>query len=96
MQYRNEEVTFEVKINTTHGYEPVVKLGTESQSKHIRAYFNQNDTIQIPSYGVATIPMSINSTPDAVIGPYTLFIIANSTFPPEVIVTPIYAGNMGS
>jgi hypothetical protein len=90
---KDEETTIEVRINTTQGYEPVIKLDTKSQSKYIEAYFDQRDTIRIPSYGVATIPMTIKSTPDALIGPYTLFIIANSTFPPEEVVTPMLAEN---
>ena len=57
--------------------------------------FTQNDTsnipvysVRIPSYGVATVPLAISSVENASIGPYTLFIFANSSFPPEEIIKP--------
>ena len=45
---KDEETTIEVRINTTQGYEPVIKLDIKSQSKYIEAYFDQKDTIRIP------------------------------------------------
>jgi hypothetical protein len=49
--------------------------------------FPQNDTLRIPSYGLATTPLTIKASPDIPLGPYTLFISANSTFPPEQLIT---------
>jgi hypothetical protein len=55
--------------------------------------FTQNDTspdrnytLRIPSYGIATTPLTVTSTGDAPIGPYTLFVFANSSFPPEQFI----------
>jgi hypothetical protein len=44
--------------------------------------------LRIPSYGVATVPLTITSTENSSIGPYTLFIFANSSFPPEELIKP--------
>jgi hypothetical protein len=92
---KGEEKTIEVKVNTTQGYEPTVNLNATSHSKHIILDFTQNDTInvpvyalRIPSYGIATIPLTITSSKDASVGPYTLFIFANSSFPSEEFIEP--------
>jgi hypothetical protein len=92
---KGEEKTIEVKVNTTQGYEPTVNLNATSHSKNIILDFTQNDTInvpvftlRIPSYGIATIPLTITSSKDASIGPYTLFIFANSSFPAEEFIEP--------
>jgi hypothetical protein len=92
---KGEHKTIEVRVNTTQGYEPTVNLIAKSQSKNIVFDFTQNDTsnipnftLRIPSYGVATIPLTITSSKDASIGPYTIFIFANSSFPPEEFIKP--------
>jgi hypothetical protein len=92
---KGEQKTIEVRINTTHGYEPTVNLEAKSQSKNIIFDFTQNDTspipvfkLRIPSYGIAAIPLTITSSEDASIGPHTLFIFANSSFPPEELIKP--------
>ena len=91
---KGETKTIEVKVSTAQGYEPIVNLNASSQSDDIILGLSQNDTslvstseLRIPSYGVATIPLTIMSTDDAVIGPKTLFIFANSSFPPEELIT---------
>ena len=91
---KNEEKTIEIKVNTTQGYEPTVNLYAESQSKKIIFDFTHNDTvdisrnkIRIPSHGIATIPLTITSTEDAFVGPHTVFISADSSFPPEEFIT---------
>ena len=61
-------------------------LYTQIQSNDIRSDFKQNDTLRIPSYGVANIPLTITSSDDTRLGPSTLFIFANSTFPPEELI----------
>jgi hypothetical protein len=90
---KGETRTIEVKVNTTQGYEPTINLNTTSQSKYLISDFTQNDTspdrnytLRIPSYGIATTPLTIASTENAPIGPYTLFIFANSSFPPEQFI----------
>jgi hypothetical protein len=92
---KGEEKTIEVKISTVQGYEPTVNLHARSQSDSIIVDFTGNDTtsipissLRIPSYGVATTPMSITTSEDASTGPYTLFIFANSSFPPEELIRP--------
>jgi hypothetical protein len=44
--------------------------------------------LRIPSYGIATIPLTLTSSEDAPIGPHTVFIFANSSFPPEELIKP--------
>jgi hypothetical protein len=83
---KGEEKTIEVKVNSTQGYEPTVNIYTKSQSNDIKFNFKENDTLRIPTYGVATTPLTITSSEDATIGPFTLFIFANSTFPPEELI----------
>jgi hypothetical protein len=77
------------------GYEPTVNLIAKSQSKNMVFDFTQNDTskipvftLRIPSYGVATVPLTIASSENASAGPYTLFIFANSSFPSEELIKP--------
>lgn len=81
---KGEHKTIEVRVNTTQGYEPTVNLVAKSQSKNINFDFTQNDTsnkntftLRVPSYGIATTPLTISSSDAASIGPYTIFIFAN-------------------
>ena len=90
---KGETKTIEIKVNTTQGYEPTINLNSISQSKYLISDFTQNDTspdrnytLRIPSYGIATTPLTITSTEDAPLGPYTLFVFANSSFPPEQFI----------
>ena len=92
---KGDQETIEVRVNTTQGYEPSVNLIAKSQSKNIVFDFTQNDTsnvpfftLRIPTYGVATVPLTISSVKNASVGPYTLFIFANSSFPPVEIIKP--------
>jgi hypothetical protein len=73
-----ENKTIELKVNSTQGYEPVVFLAV-GQSGDIKSNIEFNK-IRIPSYGVATTPMTIAASKNAVSRLYTLFIFANSTF----------------
>jgi hypothetical protein len=91
---KDEERTIEIKVNTTQGYEPTVNLVAASQSKKMIFDFTHNDTmdvskyrIRIPSHGTATIPLTITALEDAFVGPHTIFISANSSFPPEEFIT---------
>jgi hypothetical protein len=92
---KGEPKTIEVKVNTTHGYEPTVDLVANTQSKYLNLHFTGNDTIirsdyrlRIPSYGVATIPLIITSNENASVGPYSIFLFAKSSFPPEEFLKP--------
>jgi hypothetical protein len=90
---KGEPMIVEVRVNTSQGYEPTVNLRAESQSRGLILDFTQNDTsvkssysFRLPSYGIATIPLTITSTEDANIGPNSIFVFANSSFPPEEFV----------
>ncbi len=71
-----------LQINSTSGFEPTVYLSTSTDTRDLTTLIKYNK-IRIPSYGVATIPMTIISSPYASSRIYTIFILANSTFPPE-------------
>jgi hypothetical protein len=100
---KGEKKTIEVKVSTIQGYEPTVNLNASSHSDNIVLDLTQNDTssiprtaLRIPSYGVATVPLTITSSEDASIGPYTLFIFADSSFPPEELIRARYTEQNGS
>jgi hypothetical protein len=78
--------TIELKINSTKGFEPIVFLSTaKNQSGDIKSDIKFNK-LRIPSYGVATTPVTIAASEGAASRPYTLFIFANSTFPSEDLI----------
>ena len=80
-----EKKTIELKVNSTKGYEPTVALSTVNQTGNVKANITF-DKLRIPSYGVATTPMTISVANNALIRPYSLFVFANSTFPPEELI----------
>lgn len=78
--------TIELKVNSTKGFEPIVFLSTaKNQSGDIKSNIKFNK-LRIPSYGVATTPVTIAANENAVSRPYTLVIFANSTFPSEDLI----------
>jgi len=81
-----EEKTIELKINSTKGFEPTISLTSRSSFGNDISSFIEFDKLRIPSHGIATTPMTIKVSEEAVVRPYTLFIIANSTFPPEELI----------
>jgi hypothetical protein len=83
---KGEEKTIEVMLNSSQGYEPSVKIDAKSTVKSMNFEFPQNDTLRIPTYGLATTPLTITVSHDAPARPYTVVISANSTFPPEEII----------
>jgi hypothetical protein len=84
--HKGEEKTIEVKVNSSQGYEPTVKIDAKSRANNIEFAFPQNDTLSIPTFGAATTPLTIRASDDASVGPYTLYISANSTFPSEQLI----------
>jgi hypothetical protein len=84
--HKGEERTIEVQVNSSQGYEPTVEIGAKSRVDKIAFEFPQNDTLNIPTFGEATTPLIIRASDDASVGPYTLFISANSTFPSEQLI----------
>lgn len=83
---KGEEKTIEVMVNSSQGYEPSVEITANSTVKNMNFEFPQNDTLRIPTDGLATSPLTITAPHDAPSGPYTVFISANSTFPPEELI----------
>jgi hypothetical protein len=86
-----EQKIIEVKVNSTKGYEPLVNLSAITQDKtNNNLHFNFKkgfNILQLPSYGLATTPMTISAANNASIAPYTLTIFADSSFPPERLLT---------
>jgi hypothetical protein len=80
-----EKKTIEVRVNSTAGYEPTVNLLTQNRSQKISSFLLY-DRLRIPSYGMVTTPLTIVTSQDISPGPYTLFIFANTTFPPEQLL----------
>ena len=77
---KGEHKTIEVPVNSTQGYEPTVNVYTLNGSRDIGFYFAYN-SLRVPTYGMSATPLTVNVSKDALTGPYTLFIFANSTFP---------------
>jgi hypothetical protein len=83
-----QKKTIEVRVNSSAGYEPTVNLFTQNRSYEILSSFLEYNRLRIPSYGMATTPLTITTSPNSNPGPYTLFIFANTTFPPEELIKP--------
>ena len=62
---KGDEKTIEIQVNASQGYEPTVELFTNSPSNDLLLNFKQNNTLRIPSYGLASTPLTITSTDDA-------------------------------
>jgi hypothetical protein len=43
--------------------------------------------LRLPSYGLATTPITISSSKDTTLGPHSFYIIAKSSFPPDELIT---------
>ena len=92
-----EQKTLEVQLNSTNGFQPFFHLYTtlasqkkqeQEQQQHQEApedisFTFKFDKSRIPSYGLATTPLTIVTSKDANISPHTSFIFANFTFPSE-------------
>jgi hypothetical protein len=83
-----EQKTIEVKVNSTKGYEPMVNLSAMTPSNNIHINFKRGfDKLKVPTYGMATTHMTISTAYNASIAPYSLTIFANSSFPPDQLIT---------
>lgn len=80
-----ESRTVELRLNSTKGFEPTVFLSTKSNFGNIVSDIEFKE-LQIPSSGIATTAIKITASEKAVVRPYTLSIMANSTFPPEELI----------
>lgn len=83
------EKTIEVNVKSTEGYTPAVNLSAQAPSDgSIKFYFKKGfDKLVVPSYGIVSTNMIISAVNNASIAPYTLTIFANSSFPPEQLIT---------
>ncbi len=84
---KGEQKNIEVIVNSTQGYEPTINLYTINKSKDIDIDFPYNK-IRVPSFGTISTYMTINVSKSSTIGPQTLFIFVNSSFPPEESIKP--------
>jgi hypothetical protein len=90
---KGDEKTIEIRVNSSQGYEPRVELSAKSQTNSTESSFRQNKTLHIPTYGMATTPLTVRALQDSVAGPYTLLIFANSTFPSEQLIDQLGVAN---
>lgn len=77
---QGETKTIELLINSTPGLQPEIILSSKNQSSGPVLDFNSKN-LKIPSDGFASIPLTVKTSSDTGIAPYTIFISANSTFP---------------
>ena len=78
--------TIEVRINSTEGYSPAVSLAIENKPSETFFKFHFNE-LTLPSYGIATTPITITPSKDALLGPHTFYITAKSSFPSDELIT---------
>jgi hypothetical protein len=80
-----ERKTLLININSTTGFEPLVHLsainltGVEWKFK--------NNQLNLPSYGLQTVPLQIKASENATARPYLLNLFANATFPSESLIS---------
>jgi len=77
---QGESKTVELTINSTSGLEPDVSLYSENQGTDPVLYFSAKK-LKIPSNGFASIPLTVSTSDNTDIGPHTIFIFANSSYP---------------
>ena len=83
---KGDTATIEVRMNSTEGYDPLVSLDAKDPTGNLMANFQSGSNrilVPIPSYGIATIPLTVSTSRDTVIAPHTIVLSANSTFPPD-------------
>jgi hypothetical protein len=87
-----EQKNVEVQLNSTNGFNPFFHLSATSSAYASQQEEEQHEDVtltfefdesRIPSYGVATTPLTVTASGDATISPHTSFIFANFTFPSE-------------
>jgi hypothetical protein len=82
---RGIPAVIEVKVNSTEGYTPNVNLEIENKPPETFFEFHFNN-LTLPSYGLATTPITITPTKDAPLGPHTFYIKANSSFTSDELI----------
>jgi hypothetical protein len=79
-----EEKTFVVNVNSTTGFEPLVRLSAINLTG-IELKFQHNQ-LHLPSYGLQTVALKIKVAENATARPYSLNLFANATFPSESLI----------
>ena len=79
-----EEKTFVINVNSTTGFEPLVRLSAINLTG-IELKFQHNQ-LHLPSYGLQTVPLKIKVAENATARPYSLNLFANATFPSESLI----------
>jgi hypothetical protein len=83
-----EKKNVDVLINSTTGFQPVVRLDVENIPKGVN--LTTGDTIiPVPPYGFATTTLSLNAEQTALPGSRTFFILANISFLNSTFYSPI-------
>ena len=80
-----EQKTFVVNVNSTTGFEPLVRLSAINLTG-IELKFQHNQ-LHLPSYGLQTVPLQIKVSENATARPYLLNLFANATFPSESLIS---------
>ena len=80
--FKGQSIPLEVTINSTPGYEPVVNLYNQPKYAGMDLKFKLTNKTIVPIYGTTTIPLTIDIYDNASLGPKTVYLFANSTFPP--------------
>ena len=75
----------QVQINSTEGYAPKINLTLENKPRETFFDYDSEEII-LPSYGMATIPIKVTPTKDAILGLHTFYVTVKSNFPPEEII----------
>lgn len=77
---QGETKTIELLINSSSSQQPEITLYSKNEPPRPDLDFN-NKNFKIPSNGFASVPVTIKTSSDTQVAPYTLSIYANSTFP---------------
>jgi hypothetical protein len=77
---QGETKPIELLINSSSYAQPEITIYSKNESSRPLLGFNTNN-LTIPSNGFASVPVTINTSSDTEVGPYTVPIYANSTFP---------------
>jgi hypothetical protein len=87
-----EEEYIELKINSTTGFEPTVMLFAKNRTNGLELEFGSNQ-LNVPSYGMVTLPLQIRLSESVRPGQYTTLVFANGSFQSESIESLMETGS---
>ena len=79
-----EQRTIEVQLKSTKGFEAYVHLYSPNDQAYYMKFDFQYDNTRIPSFGIATVPLTIQTSPEALRHPYTMLLSAAFAFPAAI------------